>query len=130
MSQADEQNYYYRSTPRTELHAPLTGEQRCVTEMALEFQKRHEWLSEALNGLPGVSCPPATGAFYAFPDCRKAIEKLGLGDDKAFCEHLIQNAGVAVVPGSAFGAVGHVRLSYATSLEVLQEAVRRIRKAL
>jgi aspartate aminotransferase len=106
--------------------AALTGDQKCVTEMAREFQRRHDWLNEALNALPGIQCLPATGAFYAFPDCREAITKLGAPDDAAFCELLLENAGVAVVPGSAFGAPGHVRLSYAASMDVLQEAVRRI----
>jgi aspartate aminotransferase len=110
--------------------AALTGDQHCVTEMAREFRRRHAWLNDALNALPGVRCVPATGAFYAFPDCRGAIGKLGLADDTALCDHLIRHGDVALVPGSAFGAPGHVRLSYATSLEVLQEALRRIGRVL
>jgi aspartate aminotransferase len=110
--------------------AALTGDQRCVGEMAREFQRRHEVVVEGLNALPGVTCTPATGAFYAFPDCHEAIEKAKMKDDAAFCEYLIEKAGVALVPGSAFGAPGHVRLSYATSMEVLQEALARLGRVL
>ena len=81
---------------------------------------------KGLNSLPGVHCVPATGAFYSFPDCTEAIDKLKLEDDAAFCEYLIEEAGVALVPGGAFGAPGHVRLSYATSMDNLHEALNRL----
>jgi len=110
--------------------AALTGDQRCVGEMAREFQKRHDVVLKGLNALPGVRCVPATGAFYAFPDCRQAIEKLKLEDDAAFCEYLIEEAGVALVPGGAFGAPGHARLSYATSMDNLHEALNRLRRVI
>jgi aspartate aminotransferase len=110
--------------------AALTGDQRCVSEMAREFQRRHDRVVEGLNALPGVDCVPASGAFYAFPDCRAAIDKLGLEGDVPFCDYLIEHAGVALVPGSAFGAPGHVRLSFATSMENLNEALTRMGRVL
>ncbi|MFU8821321.1 MAG: pyridoxal phosphate-dependent aminotransferase [Gammaproteobacteria bacterium] len=111
--------------------AALTGDQSCVAEMSAAFRQRHDWLVEALNQLPGVSCLPADGAFYAFPDVSGAIAALdSVDDDTSFAEYLLEKSGVAVVPGIAFGAPGHVRLSYACSLEMLQEAVRRIATAL
>jgi aspartate aminotransferase len=111
--------------------AALTGDQACVAAMAAAFRQRHDWLIGALDSLPGVNCLPADGAFYAFPDVSGAIAALdGVEDDTAFAEYLLDKAGVAVVPGSAFGAPGHVRLSFACSLETLQEAVRRIAAAI
>ena len=107
--------------------AALNGDQSCIAEMTTAFRKRHDWLVEALNGLPGVRCLPADGAFYAFPDVSDAIAAIdGVEDDTGFAEYLLEKAGVAVVPGSAFGAPGHERLSYACSMETLKEAVRRI----
>jgi aspartate aminotransferase len=107
--------------------AALTGDQSCIAGMNAAFRERHDWLIEALNALPGVSCQPADGAFYAFPDVSGAISALqGVEDDSAFAEYLLDRAEVAVVPGTAFGAPGHVRLSFACGLETLQEAVRRI----
>ena len=77
-----------------------------------------------------MSCLPADGAFYLFPNAQGAIDKLGLADDVALSEYLIENAGVALVPGSAFGAPGHVRLSIATSMANLQKAIERLRVGL
>jgi aspartate aminotransferase len=111
--------------------AALTGDQSCVAEMAAAFRERHDWLVAALNRVPGFSCLPADGAFYAFPDVSQAIAALEtVDDDTGFAEYLLEKAGVAVVPGTAFGAPGHVRLSYACSLDTLREAVARIAAAL
>jgi aspartate aminotransferase len=111
--------------------AALTGDQSCVAEMAAAFRQRHDWLLEALNRVPGFSCLPADGAFYAFPDVSRAIAALDtVDDDTGFAEYLLDKAGVAVVPGTAFGAPGHLRLSYACSLDTLREAVARIAAAL
>lgn len=111
--------------------AALTGDQSCVAAMAAAFRQRHDWLIEALNRVPGFSCLPADGAFYAFPDVSRAIAALdSVDDDTGFAEYLLENAGVAVVPGTAFGAPGHVRLSYACALDTLREAVARIASAL
>jgi aspartate aminotransferase len=111
--------------------AALTGDQSCVAAMSRAFRSRHDWLVPALEALPGTRCLPADGAFYAFPDVSGAIASLEtVEDDTQFAEFLLDKAGVAVVPGTAFGAPGHVRLSFACSLETLQEAVSRMARAL
>jgi aspartate aminotransferase len=111
--------------------AALDGDHDCVATMRRAFKERHDYVIPALNGLPGIECPPGLGAFYAFANCSDAIDALpGVEDDVGFCEFLLERADVALVPGSAFGAANHVRLSYATSLEVLQQAVQRIGRAL
>lgn len=110
--------------------AALNGDQDCIATMNKAFKERHDFFVEALNQVPGFSCLPADGAFYAFPDVTAAMAKLpDVETDVQFAEYLLNNAGVATVPGSAFGSPGHLRLSYATSLDVLQDAVERIRKA-
>jgi aspartate aminotransferase len=110
--------------------AALAGDQQCVAEMNRAFKERHDWLVAALNALPGVSCLPGAGTFYAFADVRGAMRNLGLRDDNAFAEYLIDKAGVAVVPGSGFGAPGHMRLSFATSMQLLHKAIDRMRAVL
>lgn len=106
--------------------AALEGPQDCIGEMVAAFKQRHDVLIAALNELPGFSCLPSDGTFYAFPDVHEAMQRLGSEDDVAFAETLLTEAGVALVPGSAFGAPGYVRLSYATSMENLTNAVSRI----
>jgi aspartate aminotransferase len=110
--------------------AALAGDQQCVTDMRHAFKERHDWLNTALNSLPGVTCLPAAGTFYAFADVRGAMRNLGLRDDNAFAEYLIDKAGVAVVPGSGFGAPGHMRLSFACSMQTLHKAIDRMRAVL
>ena len=111
--------------------AALSGDQACVKTMLSAFKQRHDYLIEALNQIPGFKCLPGDGTFYAFPEVTAAINKLeGIDNDLEFAEYLLNKAGVAVVPGSAFGAEGYIRLSFATSLEILEDAVGRIKKAL
>jgi len=110
--------------------AALNGEQACVEEMRQEFKRRHDWLVPSLDQLPGIRCSAGQGAFYVFADCREAIKSLGLADDLEFAERLLEKSGVATVPGSAFGAPGHLRLSFACSLDTLEEAVQRISEVL
>ncbi|GAB1232094.1 pyridoxal phosphate-dependent aminotransferase [Ferrigenium sp. UT4] len=116
--------------------AALNGDQNCITPMVKAFRERHEFVVSELNRIPGLSCLKAGGAFYAFPDARQAIASLhakGIlkeATDLAFSEYLLVQAGVAVVPGSAFGSEGYVRLSFATSMENLKAALERIAKAL
>ena len=110
--------------------AALSGDQQCVADMNHAFKERHDWLVAALNTLPGVSCLPGAGTFYAFADVHRAMRNLGLRDDNAFAEYLIDKAGVAVVPGSGFGAPGHMRLSFATSMQMLHKAIDRMRAVL
>lgn len=106
--------------------AALTGDQTCVAEMNAQFKRRHDYFIAALNQLPGVACIPASGAFYAFADVRGAMQRMAMKDDNAFAEHLLNKAGVAAVAGSSFGAPGHLRMSFACSMETLQKAVARI----
>jgi aspartate aminotransferase len=109
----------------------LDSPQDCIDVMVKEFKKRHDYLVEALNSIPGIKCIPANGTFYAFPSVEGAIAALdGVENDVEFSEYLLKKAGVAVVPGSAFGTPGHMRLSFATSSENLENAVSRIRDAL
>jgi aspartate aminotransferase len=110
--------------------AALNGDQKCVATMSRAFKERHDFIVAALNQLPGISCRPGSGTFYAFADVGGAIKNLGLRDDNAFAELLINQAGVAVVPGSGFGAPGHMRISFACSLDTLREAVKRISSVL
>ena len=110
--------------------AALNGDQQCVRDMNQHFRQRHDFIVAGLNRLPGVSCLPGAGTFYAFANVEDALRRLGAKDDNAFAEHLLIEGGVAVVPGSGFGAPGHVRLSFACSMQTLEEALRRIGKAL
>jgi aspartate aminotransferase len=115
--------------------AALNGDQSCITPMLKAFRERHLYVVDALNKIPGVKCVSSGGAFYAFPDVRPVIAALhqkGLikeATDIALSEYLLEQTGVAVVPGSAFGSDGYIRLSFATSMENLQNAIGRISKA-
>jgi aspartate aminotransferase len=110
--------------------AALNGSQQCVTDMNRAYKERHDYVVGALNTLPGISCLPGAGTFYAFADVREAIANLSLRDDNAFAEFLINKSGVAVVPGTGFGAPGHMRLSFACSKQTLERAIERIRAVL
>ena len=109
--------------------AALNGDQGCVEEMRAAFEKRHDYLHKALNEIPGVDCLPADGTFYLFPSMQGAMQALGYDNDIDFSSMLLEKVGVALVPGSAFGLDGHMRLSFATSMENLEKAVERIAKA-
>jgi aspartate aminotransferase len=108
--------------------AALNGEQTCVTEMVKAFKGRHDRLVADLNSVPGISCAAGDGTFYVFPNVEGLIARLGVKDDLELSDKLLKEALVALVPGSAFGTPGHVRLSFATSDKVLQESVARLRK--
>lgn len=111
--------------------AALEGGQECVQEMVKAFKQRHDFVVETLNGIEGVSCIPADGTFYAFPSFQQVIDNDSrFDDDIALAEFLLNEAGVALVPGSAFGAPGNMRLSFATSMEILEDALSRIKQAL
>jgi aspartate aminotransferase len=110
--------------------AALTGDQECVARMTESFRERHDFVVAGLNALPGVRCPSGTGTFYAFADVHGAMTALGLRDDQAFADYLLDQAGVAVVPGSGFGAPGHMRISFATSRMLLEQALERIGRTL
>jgi aspartate aminotransferase len=104
----------------------LNGDQSFIKQMNTVFKRRHDMLLEGLNRIKGVECISGDGTFYLFPSMHKLIKNLGLKTDLELTSHLIDKAGVALVPGSAFGLEGHVRLSFATSDDVLKEALKRI----
>ncbi|MDO8413841.1 MAG: pyridoxal phosphate-dependent aminotransferase [Gallionellaceae bacterium] len=112
--------------------AALNGDQSCITPMLQAFRERHIYIVDALNKIPGVRCVASGGAFYAFPDMRTVIKTLHskgvlkAPTDVALSEYLLEHAGVAVVPGSAFGSEGYIRLSFATSMDNLKNAIRRM----
>ncbi len=107
--------------------AALNGSQSCVTSMVTEFKKRHDYVVDMFNQIPGISCLASDGTFYAFPNASKAIaNKPGISDDLELASFLINEGGVAIVPGSAFGSSGSFRVSFATSMESLQSAMERI----
>ena len=108
--------------------AALSGDQTCVAQMCKAFKARHDRLVADLNAVPGISCASGDGTFYVFPNVEGLIRKLGAKDDLELSDRLLKEALVALVPGSAFGTPGHVRLSFATSDRVLQESVARLRK--
>ncbi len=108
----------------------LNAPQDCVAEMNVAYMARHALVVDGLNALPGVRCLPGWGTFYAFANVEQAMRMVDTADDIAFAEFLINEAGVAVVPGSAFGAPGHFRLSFAASTETLEDALRRMRRVL
>lgn len=113
----------------------LDGDQECIQPMVKAFRERHEFVVRRFNEMKGLKCLKAGGAFYAFPDAREAIADLhqrGLikeANDMALSEYLLEK-GVAVVPGSAFGAKGYFRISFATSMNNLENALNRIQQAL
>jgi aspartate aminotransferase len=107
----------------------LDGDQSVVGEMTAAYKRRHDYLVGALNAIPGFECRPGEGTFYAFPRVTGVLEILGLGSDADLAEFLLNKADVALVPGSAFGAPGYLRLSFACSLDTLEQAVRRIKRA-
>jgi aspartate aminotransferase len=108
----------------------LNSSQDCVIEMNRAFKARHDFVVEGLNALPGVQCIPGWGTFYAFANVEQAMQIVGVSDDNDFAEFLINDAGIAVVPGSAFGAPGHFRLSFAAATETLKDALARMQRAL
>ena len=111
--------------------AALQGDQSCIKTMLSAFKQRHDFVVESLNAFDGVNCLPSDGTFYAFPDFHDVINKLdGINNDVELAEALLNKANIALVPGSAFGAPGFMRLSYATSLENLQLAMKRLKKFL
>jgi len=106
--------------------AALTGDQGCVAEMNKAFKSRHDYVIGRLNAIPGIAALPAAGTFYAWSDVSKAMAAMGCRDDNEFAESLLVEGGVAVVAGSGFGAPGHMRISFATSMATLEKALDRI----
>jgi aspartate aminotransferase len=111
--------------------AALEGPQGFIAEMNHHFQARHDKVVERLNGMSGIQCQSTDGTFYCFPSVQELIARSpGIDDDLGLAEHLIEKAGVALVPGSAFGSPGHMRLSIATSMDLLMTAMDRVEVAI
>jgi len=106
--------------------AAVEGPQGHVDMMRTEYRHRRDRVIEGLKSIPGIRCVPPHGAFYAYPNVGHYLKKDGLADTTVLAERLLQEAHVAVVPGSAFGTREHLRISYATSLEHIDEGLRRM----
>ncbi len=106
--------------------AALDGDQGCVTTMRDAFVERCSFMVDALGAMDGVQCYRPNGAFYVFPNVSGTYARLGVSSSAEFAERLLEEARVAVVPGSAFGMDSNVRLSFATSMKAIQEGLRRI----
>ena len=105
----------------------LNGDQTCLRPMLEAFKERHDYVVKSLNAIEGVDCLPSDGTFYSFPNVEGLIARVdGVTNDTELAEHLLDKTGVALVPGSAFGLVGHIRLSFATSMENLEQSIERI----
>ena len=109
--------------------AALSGDQAAVAAMAAAYKERHDYIVGALNDIGGFECRPGEGTFYAFPRVDAALGRMQLASDTDLVKRLINVADVACVPGSAFGAPGYVRMSFACSLDTLREATDRIKRA-
>ncbi len=107
--------------------AALEGDQSRLAEMNQAFKERHDFVLAELNKIEGVESIASDGTFYIFPDFSKIITKMGLCNDVELAEKLLAEAEVALVPGSAFGSPGHMRISFATDMQSLEKALERIR---
>jgi len=108
----------------------LSGGDDEVQRMWEAYRDRRAWLMPAINGIDGICCAHPDGAFYIFPDVSAFFGRGSVRDSQTLTNYLLDEARVAVIPGSAFGSDDHIRISYATSMERLQEGVRRIESAL
>ena len=106
--------------------AAVHGPQAPVQMMLAEYRRRRDRVIEGLQSIPGIRCVPPHGAFYAYPNVGYYLKKGGLVDTSALAQRLLEEAHVAVVPGTAFGTREHIRISYATSLEHINEGLRRM----
>ena len=104
----------------------ISGDQSFINMMVEAFERRHNFLVDSLNAIDGIECPQSRGAFYSFPRVQGLIDRLGLKDDVEFSTYCLDKISLAIVPGSAFGAPGYVRLSFATSIDNLKLAVERL----
>ena len=104
----------------------LNGDQAFIGTMVEQFEKRHDYLVKELNQIDGIECPKSQGAFYSFPRVSGLIKRLGLKDDVEFSTYCLEELNIALVPGSAFGAPGYVRFSFATSMDNIEQAVSRL----
>lgn len=110
--------------------AALEGDQSFIGKVVETLKQRHDFVLKALQKIDGIQCQSCQGTFYIFPSVQGVMTRLGIDTDIELTEFLIEKAKVAVVPGSAFGAPGYIRVSFATSMEYLDKAMKRIQKAL
>jgi aspartate aminotransferase len=111
--------------------AALNGDQTCIATMTNAYKERHDFVINELQKMPGIECQPCDGTFYIFPCVKAVLQRAAdIKNDLEFADYLLQEAGIAVVPGSAFGTPDYIRISYATSMKNLQEAMRRMKTAL
>lgn len=108
--------------------AALNGGKETVMEMVEAFKERHDYLIDRLGEIEGIEVIPADGTFYIFPSVQAIIEKRGYANDIEFAEKLLSDVGIALVPGSAFGSEGCIRLSFATGIDTLKDAVNRLQR--
>ena len=111
--------------------AALEGDQSFLKGTCALFKERHDYVHKTLNDMDGVECPASDGTFYSFPSFHAVIDRMdGIDDDVQLAQYLLEKAEVALVPGSAFGLSGHLRLSYATDMDSLEKALARIRQSI
>lgn len=111
--------------------AALNGDQTCIKTMTEAYKERHDYILDALRQIPGIECNPSDGTFYSFPNVEQLIKNSDkISNDIEFTEFLLNEAEIAVIPGSAFGAPGYIRISYATSMEKIKEAMKRMKAAI
>lgn len=106
--------------------AALNGPTESLTEMVKAFHQRHDYIVDRLRTIPGIDVIPADGTFYLFPSVAQIIEERGYANDIEFADKLLQEVGIALVPGSAFGTEGCIRLSFATSMTIIEDAMDRL----
>lgn len=110
--------------------AALNGDQSCASQMTHAYKERHDFIVKECQSIPAIQCQPCDGTFYLLLGIDELIKNTSLTNDIEFSEFLLNHAEVAVVPGSAFGAPGYIRISYATSMDKLKNAMSRIKKAI
>lgn len=108
--------------------AALNGGDESVLKMVKAFHERHDYVVKRLNNIEGMDVIPADGTFYIFPSVEAIIKRRGFANDIEFADKLLQDVGVALVPGSAFGNEGCIRISFATGMNILEDAMDRIQR--
>ncbi|EKD73654.1 MAG: hypothetical protein ACD_45C00233G0005 [uncultured bacterium] len=111
--------------------AALNGDQSCAAIMTKAYKERHDYTVSALRNMPGIQVQPCDGTFYSFPSVKHIIKNTSpINNDLALTEYLLNEAEIAVIPGSAFGAEGYIRISYATGMDKIKTAMQRMQKAI
>jgi len=105
----------------------LNGDQSFIQTMVSAFEQRHDYIVRELNKIDGVECPPSFGAFYSFPKVQGLIDRLGLEDDIELSTYCLEKLNIALIPGSAFGSPGYIRLSFATSMDNIKQAINQLK---